>query len=494
MFSARCAARDELKPLLQVNRYLVFEEIAAGGMASVHFGRLVADSGFSRTVAIKRLHPHIAKDPAFVSTLLDEARLASRIRHPNVVPTLDLVNEGGEVFVVMEYVDGESLARLFRSAIRAGQALPLPVCSAILGDLLLGLHAAHEALDDRGEPLSIVHRDVSPQNVLVGLDGIARVVDFGVAKAASRLQTTSEGQLKGKLAYMSPEQLELKVCDRRADIFAVGVLAWELCTGRRLFSADSPAQTMAKVLSGEVMPPSKVVASLPKALDAVVLRALARDPAERFDTALEMAEALHEAIPRAAALEVRHWVKAALGSQMEERAKRLAAIEASTSTDSSLRPVQHSVEHADHTATDLSATTPHRTARRGKRTVFAALAFVAVLGLVVVLLGPLVMRRIGSGGVSSESGGLADAHEPRSSSSPGREALSQEPDVVASAAPLPAHSVAASASSPPTRGDVPPRKVPRPAAPKTVKPAKNCNPNFYIDKHGQKRFKEECFK
>ncbi len=483
-----------MKPLLQVNRYLVFEEIASGGMASVHFGRLVASSGFARTVAIKRLHPHIAKDPAFVSTLLDEARLASRIRHPNVVPTLDLVNESGEVFVVMEYVEGESLARVFRTALRAGKKLPVVVASAIVSDLLLGLHAAHEASDDHGEPLKIVHRDVSPQNVLVGLDGIARIVDFGVAKAASRMQTTSEGQLKGKLAYMSPEQLELKSCDRRADIFAAGIVSWELCTGRRLFSADSPAQIMARVLSGEVSRPTDLVPSLPAQLDEVILRALSRKPEERFDNALQMAEALNQAVPRAAAPEVRRWVRAAMGDKLEERARRLAEIESSSATDSSVHLVDRRVAADEVTDTDLSATTDPGARRRQKRRVMlAALALLAGLGLAAVLfgrslLGPSSKRDAALGAASQE--GIAAPPEP--------EQVPTEP-----AAPPP---VTASTPPPPTASSqepapvTPPRPAARPTAvrpkppPKPTKPQVNCNPNYYIDKHGQKRFKEECFK
>src|SRR5258708_29137656 len=167
-----------------VGRYLLCDEIAAGGMATVHVGRLMGTAGFSRTVAIKRLHAQFAKDPDFVSMFLDEARLAARIRHPNVIGTLDVVALEGELFLVMEYVPGESLARLWRTTFDTGRTIPLPIISAILVGVLDGLHAAHEATDDNGEPLGIVHRDVSPHNILAGTDGIARVLDFGDAKAA----------------------------------------------------------------------------------------------------------------------------------------------------------------------------------------------------------------------------------------------------------------------------------------------------------------------
>src|SRR6478736_1694730 len=183
-------------PSRVAGRYALYGEIAAGGMATVHIGRLLGPVGFARTVAIKRLHPHYAKDPEFVSMFLDEARLAARIRHPNVVPTLDVVALDGELFLVMEYVQGESFARLVREARRARLDVPPEVISAIVVGALNGLHAAHEATSERGEPLNIVHRDVTPQNILVGSDGVARLLDFGVAKAAGSLHaTTRDGQI-----------------------------------------------------------------------------------------------------------------------------------------------------------------------------------------------------------------------------------------------------------------------------------------------------------
>ena len=159
-----------------IGRYWIYDEIAAGGMATVHLGRLVGPAGFTRTVAIKRLHPQFAKDEEFSSMFLDEARIAARIRHPNALTALDVVTSKGELYIVMDYIHGESLGKLLR-----GGPVPLAIASAIVTQALLGLHAAHEAVDDLGEPLSIVHRDVSPQNVLVGVDGVARVVDFGIA-------------------------------------------------------------------------------------------------------------------------------------------------------------------------------------------------------------------------------------------------------------------------------------------------------------------------
>ena len=219
-----------------LGRYALYEKIAAGGMATVHIGRLLGPVAFARTVAIKRMHPHFAADPAFVAMFLDEARLAARIRHPNVVPTLDVVAMENELFLVMEYVLGESLARLMQAAATRGERIPPSMVATIMAGVLHGLHAAHEATSDRGEPLGIVHRDVSPQNILVGTDGVARVLDFGVAKAAGRIQTTREGQLKGKLAYMAPERDPRQGVAPAADVYAASVVLWEALTGEAALS------------------------------------------------------------------------------------------------------------------------------------------------------------------------------------------------------------------------------------------------------------------
>src|SRR5689334_7609894 len=208
-------------------------------MATVHFGRLIGPVGFSRTVAIKRLHPQFAKDPEFVSMFLDEARIAARVRHPNVVPTLDVVATEGEMFLVMDYVQGESLSRLTRGLRARDSRIPPDIAVTILAGALHGLHAAHEAKDEQGQPLEIVHRDVSPQNILIGTDGVPRVLDFGVAKAAGRLQTTREGQIKGKISYMAPEQLHGGRVTRQTDIYAAAVLLWETLTGQRLYEGDN---------------------------------------------------------------------------------------------------------------------------------------------------------------------------------------------------------------------------------------------------------------
>jgi eukaryotic-like serine/threonine-protein kinase len=317
-----------------IGRYALYKEIAAGGMATVHLGRVVGAGGFSRPVAIKRLHAHFARDPSFVAMFLDEARLASRIFHPNVVAPLDVVSTDGELFLVMEYVRGASLSRLMRAMVSEGKLIPPRIVSAIACGLLHGLHAAHEARGDSNEPLGIVHRDVSPQNVLVGIDGVSRVLDFGVAKAAGRIQTTRDGQLKGKLSYMAPEQVRGEPVTRRTDIYAASVVLWEALTCRRLFKAENEAHALARVLSGNAPPPSTIVPGLSPTVDAVVMRGLHLDPAQRYATAREMAGELESVLPVASATDVAEWVEHCAASDLSEQAQRMTEMERSDSHSS----------------------------------------------------------------------------------------------------------------------------------------------------------------
>ena len=308
-----------------VGRYVVYDEIAAGGMASVHLGRLLGAVGFSRTVAITRLHPHLARDGEFANMFLDEARLAARIRHPNVVAVLDVVHDAGELLLVMDYVQGESLSRLGR-AMKPGGIPPRLAVTVVTG-VLHGLHAAHEATTEQGEPLHIVHRDVSPQNVMVGVDGVARIFDFGVAKAAHRAQTTQDGSIKGKISYMAPEQLLSEAVDRRADVYSAAVVLWEALTGERLFEGENQGRVIRKVLDEPVPLPSSVTPGLPKALDQAVMRGLERDLEKRWQTARDFAAALEQCTPAASATQLGEWVESIGGSSLGDRAQRVKDIE-----------------------------------------------------------------------------------------------------------------------------------------------------------------------
>jgi serine/threonine-protein kinase len=222
----------------------------------------------------------------------------------------------------MEYVHGETLARLSSGGDK--ERIPLPIATAIVCGALHGLHAAHEAKDDHGEPLGLVHRDVSPQNIMVGVDGVARVLDFGVAKAAGRLQSTAEGQVKGKIPYMSPEQLRGVEVTRQADIYAASVVLWELLVGQRLFQAVDAASTLERVLFAPIAAPCSLVPSVPKAVDAVVMRGLSRERSRRYSTAKEMALALEAALPPASPSQVGEWVEARALEALERRAQQIA--------------------------------------------------------------------------------------------------------------------------------------------------------------------------
>ncbi len=292
-----------------IGRYVLYGAIASGGMATVHYGRLVGAAGFSRVVAIKRLHEAYARSSEFVAMMIDEARLMSRIRHPNVTAVLDAVSDDGELWIVMDYLHGVSLAELQRIVIGRNECVPASIASRIMLDTLAGLHAAHEATDEHGRPLEIVHRDISPHNIIVATDGAAHVVDFGVAKAAGRVQTTRDGEVKGKLAYMPPEQVSAEPIDRRADVYAAGVVLWELLAGDRLFRSKGPLGLMHEVVYGDLAPPSSKMPALSSEIDRVTLCALSRGASERFETALAFAVALERACPPASAREVKAWLE-----------------------------------------------------------------------------------------------------------------------------------------------------------------------------------------
>ena len=288
----------------RIGPYEVIGEIASGGMATTYLARKTGEVGFERLVVLKRVHPHLLKEPNLREMLGDEARVAASMRHPNVVPVEDVVDVAGELCLVMPYVESLSLGALLEAARREGERLPPAAASRILLDVLAGLDAAHEAKDLRGEPLEIVHRDVSPRNVLVGTDGRARLIDFGVAKAARRITQTKSGIMKGTIAYMAPEQLRRRELDRRADVFAAGVVLHEAITGARLFDGRDEADVLIGVLADEIPRLSEVIPALGPAIDEVLERALSRDPEERFESAAAFAEALERALPPAPAREV----------------------------------------------------------------------------------------------------------------------------------------------------------------------------------------------
>ncbi len=283
----------------RIGDFLAFPAFAKGSSASVHLARLVRTTGFQRLVVLKRLHKTLVHDKEAAARLLSEARLASRVRSPYVVPILDVVTTPGALCLVMELVQGVTLGRLMELAIERSKLLEPSVVVAIFGNVLRGLHTAHEAVGEDRQPLGLVHRDVAPGNVLVGADGLARVLDFGIAKALGDARATATGEVRGTLAYMSPEQLRGAPVTRLTDIYSAGALCWEALTGKRL-REDANATAALLSSEGAVTPPSQLREGLSATLDEVLLRALKNEPSQRFPSANAMAAALEAALPPAA--------------------------------------------------------------------------------------------------------------------------------------------------------------------------------------------------
>lgn len=320
---------SERGPAVTVGRYALFEQFAVGGMATVHFGRLDGAGGFSRVVAIKRLLPELVQNREFTDMLLKEARLAARVRHPNVVATLDVVATKGDVLLVLDYVHGEALSTLCRTqAKQKKEHVPLTIAVGILLDMLLGLSAIHDATDEKGRSLSLVHRDISPPNVLVGADGVARVLDFGIATALEHVETVAPERRKGKRGYMSPEQVRGERLTQRSDVFAAGIVAWELLATRRLFQADQDTEQGDAVLRGNYPHPNQFRTELPDELDAVVMRAISLEPGDRYATIHELHDALEAAAPaRANSRRIGEWVLDLARDALAERTRKVARAE-----------------------------------------------------------------------------------------------------------------------------------------------------------------------
>src|SRR6185437_8026107 len=237
-----------------LGKYRLIAELGHGGMAEVYLAVVRGPAGFNKLVVIKQIRPQLAEDPEFLAMFLDEARLAARLSHPNVVQTNEVGQEGSRYFIAMEYLEGQPLNRVLHRVQKTG-GIPLALHVKILSDVLGGLHHAHELADFDGTPLEVVHRDVTPHNVFITYDGQVKVVDFGIAKALNSSAETRTGVLKGKVAYMAPEQARGERCDRRADVFSVGVMLWEAATGRRLWKGVPDITILQRLLAGDIPRP-----------------------------------------------------------------------------------------------------------------------------------------------------------------------------------------------------------------------------------------------
>lgn len=475
---------------VRLAQYEPLLQLAAGGMATVYVARQIGAAGFERLVVIKRVHPHLLADKEFTDMFRDEARVSSMLHHPNVVPVTDVVEDGGELFLVMDYVESCALSTLMKATAQLQQRLPVPVVSRIAVDMLSGLHAAHDSVDIRGNRLELVHRDVSPQNIVVGTDGTTRLIDFGIAKASLRITETRSGSLKGKYGYMSPEHVRGEAVDRRADLFCAGIVLWEALTSKRLFRGENELEAVRLVNEGEVAPPSSIVPTLPAALDAVVLKALARPVGERFQSATEFLEALEAAVPPAPARDVTSVVKAFCGDRIEERRTTLEATLAgriepmrsmsrswggpsdpSGTVEASPEAHRRALEARGEEASNPPLASTHG-AGTGRRPPRVAL-WVGAGALLVVLLGVVALLGVGHGErAAAQAGSASTTSTPVSTSAPAPEPVvpavaSETP----SAAPAPPPAPPSATVTSPRTTRPRPGPGPRPASPSSGGPS-----------------------
>jgi serine/threonine protein kinase len=496
-----------------VGRYVIYDVIAQGGMATVRFGRLRGGAGFSKTVAIKTLHPEMARDRDFVAMFLDEVRIAARIDHPNIVSVLDVVFDEPDLFLVMEYVDGEALSKLLGVMREGGEAASPAMASRIMTGVLRGLHAAHEALDEDGTSLEIIHRDVSPHNIMVGRDGVPRILDFGVAKVSGRLQSTKRGYVKGKLGYMAPEQVAGRPLDRRADIYAAAVVFYEALTGVPLRDGDDENVVYAQVVSGHVRKPSELVDGLPEGADELVLKALAKEPEDRHETAAELADEMEAMFGVASPRDVGAWVESLAAEVLQSRSEVRRTVEADSSSAwpaVSSNPSQildrlpgsQRGEETTSVSTRLSGSHSKATVptvrsiparadsgwRRRRMLLAAGATFLVGAVLAGYLLKPDAPLP-GTGTASQVPVGVSAAPPTPSDAPP---MPSEEPTAIA--APSSSSSVPTAEPSASTVPSPVPRKV---AGPRKVKgrvksKPKSCDPPYVITPEGIRKYKIEC--
>jgi serine/threonine-protein kinase len=487
------------------SRYRIGAELGVGGMASVHLGLLLGAGGFARVVAIKRLHAHLRQEPEVREMLLDEALLASKVRHPNVVAVIDTFTtappgHAADLHLVMEYVDGLPLSQLVPLRKKAAR-VPPAIAVGLVVDALAGLHAVHVATDERGRPLGIVHRDVSPHNLLLGADGVLRVTDFGIARAAHRLGSTRHGERKGKASYMAPEQIDGRAPTPATDVFAAAIVLVELLTGRRLFRGETELEIFEQIRAGAVLPPGSLVPALPPELDALVLGALAHEPAQRPASAQAFAEALTSIVPRASAQEIAAWA-APLGAEaLATRALRVAELMAAA-------------DAADAEAATVAAPAPGARGRAGARAraiagwTLGGIAALLVLGAALGSWRRSAEEARAAPSIALASSMAVDAPEaasaPRQSASVASFAARPVGEATAPRAPAsrstPSTLSAESAASapPPGTGRRPTavdagtaratRTAPARAAPRTP----DCDPPWVLDSIGRRIYRREC--
>jgi serine/threonine-protein kinase len=388
----------------------VIGRLAVGGMAEILIGALAGAAGFTRAVVIKRVLPKHARRADFRKMFVDEARIVSGLRHANVVDVLELGEEQDALYLVMEYLAGESLDVVLRRLAHAGERMPPAIAAHVVAEACAGLHAAHELRDADGMPKHVVHRDVSPHNLLVSYDGGVKVIDFGIAKAIDRETKTETGTLKGKLGYMSPEQIDGAQVDRRTDVFALGIVFWEALTGRRLFSRPSQLEIVKAICFAPIPSPREWDPAVDPELDRIAMKALARDLGERYATAAEMRRDLIAALraldPEAAAGEqLGQMISRHFGDRIEAKREMLRRIASGSEVSAVAGALE--IDDLDDLAEPEHA--PQRHSHRSSRRWIG----LAALGSAIAIAAAIA---VATGGASSERGAAvgssAHAHDP----------------------------------------------------------------------------------
>jgi serine/threonine-protein kinase len=526
---------DSRGQAITIGRYILHRQIARGGMATIHIARLMGDEGFSRIVAAKRLLPEFAEDSDFVAMFLDEARVASKVHHRNVVPVLDLVTTGDEVILVQEYVHGAPLHWLLRTARQTKTHIPIDIAASIACQVLAGLHAAHETVDEIGMPLNIVHRDVSPQNIMVSLDGSARLLDFGVAKATMAAHITREHTFKGKLAYSAPEQLR-GAAVRQSDVYSLAVVLWELIVGHRMHDkSQSEQEIVASIMMGTLPSVTEALAGEKEwiskerwrqleVIEPIIKKGLAVELHARYADAAAMEKALAAALPPASSTGVASWLKSLGREFLDGRDKVLAAEEASwrrTAAPGRLTPLpgeRRSMARLSSEVSNARSVGSLTQQPKSKSTLI-----IATLAALVVILGIGIVVALSSGESRPEAPRAPVASDPPVpvvTQPPPQPAVAapQPPPIETRPAPLPpvvdppaAMTVQHPAVTPPPAPVVrrlPPRPTPPPAKavvttkapaktvvatppPEQAPPANDCNPPYYFE-GSKKIFKPNC--
>ena len=488
----RVASNDEQTPR-RVGNYHLRGVVGRGGMGKVHVASVDEQPGVF--FAIKEIHT-FADDAASRLVLRDEARIASCISHPNVIPTLEVLETEEGIFMVMPFFRGISLGELLAGLVRAKRRVPPPVASAIVCQALEGLHAAHTAVSPEGVHLAIVHRDISPQNIHVGLDGIVRILDFGIAKARGRQQkTTKEGTLKGKLAYMPPEQIHGAELGAAADLYSMGVVLWETLACARLFAGSSEVDTFRKVLEGHVPALVPRVAGLPGAADSVLSKATNPNPAERYASAIEMREAVAHVLAPATLVEICDLVQSVHGSEREVHSTPVAPDGRKSAGLSSVSSgLAAQAPSAPAVVTALSSAPMGVAAPESHTRPLVVVAFALALMASILVFAGAGVRGSAKAEMPTEVPQVSTAMPvvPSSTLVVSHEAdLRPAPSTAQADARAPAPNVATTHATPP-RPTAPGSAAPAPA-PAVAHPEADCATKWFYDADGHKKFKSQCF-